>query len=113
MATSRRRNERLFSECSRSTGRRQTRGPLTGGPSGGQSTSSRGWLCCTRRLAGRPPPADVLFSERLRRESTNGAQPDEESTMPVTRFEVTLRRPLANGAAFHGAAGEIGPYEEL
>ena len=29
--------------------------------------------------------------------------------MPVTRFDVTLRRPLGGGAAF----GEAGPYEEL
>jgi hypothetical protein len=33
--------------------------------------------------------------------------------MPVTRFEVTLRRPLAEGAPFRGPDGEIGPYEEL
>ena len=33
--------------------------------------------------------------------------------MPVTRFEVTLRRPLAEGAAFRGAGVEVGPYEEL
>src|SRR5713226_9664765 len=29
--------------------------------------------------------------------------------MPVTRFEITLRRPLAGGAAF----GDTGAYEEL
>lgn len=29
--------------------------------------------------------------------------------MPVTRFDVTLRRPLAGGRAF----GDVGPYEEL
>ena len=29
--------------------------------------------------------------------------------MPVTRFDIRLRRPLAGGAAF----GEVGPYEEL
>lgn len=29
--------------------------------------------------------------------------------MPVTRFEITLRRPLGGGAAF----GAAGPYEEL
>ena len=29
--------------------------------------------------------------------------------MPVTRFEVRLRRPLAAGAPF----GDVGPYEEL
>src|SRR3972149_4869819 len=29
--------------------------------------------------------------------------------MPVTRFEVTLRRPLAGGRAF----GDVGRYEEL
>src|SRR5262249_32113187 len=29
--------------------------------------------------------------------------------MPVTRFEITLRRPLADGRAF----GAVGPYEEL
>ena len=29
--------------------------------------------------------------------------------MPVTRFEVRLRRPLAGGAPF----GDVGPYEEL
>src|SRR5438552_12148751 len=29
--------------------------------------------------------------------------------MPVTRFDVSLRRPLANGIAF----GNVGPYEEL
>ncbi|PYM19174.1 MAG: hypothetical protein DMD81_04245 [Candidatus Rokuibacteriota bacterium] len=29
--------------------------------------------------------------------------------MPVTRFDVSLRRPLANGIAF----GSVGPYEEL
>jgi Alpha/beta hydrolase domain len=29
--------------------------------------------------------------------------------MPVTRFDVTLQRPLADGRAF----GEVGPYEEL
>lgn len=33
--------------------------------------------------------------------------------MPVTRFEVTLRRPLAGGTPFSGLAGEVGPYEEL
>jgi hypothetical protein len=33
--------------------------------------------------------------------------------MPVTRFEVARRRPLAGGAPFPGAAGEVGPYEEL
>ena len=29
--------------------------------------------------------------------------------MPVTRFDITLRRPLADGRAF----GAVGPYEEL
>src|SRR5688500_8441721 len=29
--------------------------------------------------------------------------------MPVTGFDVTLRRPLADGHAF----GDVGPYEEL
>ena len=29
--------------------------------------------------------------------------------MPVTRFEVRLRRPLAAGVPF----GDVGPYEEL
>ena len=29
--------------------------------------------------------------------------------MPVTRFDVTLRRPLAEGRPF----GDVGPYEEL
>ena len=29
--------------------------------------------------------------------------------MPVTRFDVRLRRPLAGGAVF----GDVGPYEEL
>src|SRR5262249_15347253 len=29
--------------------------------------------------------------------------------MPVTRFDIRLRRPLANGARF----GDVGPYEEL
>src|SRR5262245_24727819 len=29
--------------------------------------------------------------------------------MPATRFDIVLRRPLANGAAF----GDAGPYEEL
>ena len=29
--------------------------------------------------------------------------------MPVTRFEIVLRRPLAGGRAF----GDVGPYEEL
>ena len=29
--------------------------------------------------------------------------------MPATRFEITLRRPLADGRAF----GAVGPYEEL
>jgi len=33
--------------------------------------------------------------------------------MSVTRFEVTLRRPLAGGTPFSGAAGAVGPYEEL
>jgi hypothetical protein len=33
--------------------------------------------------------------------------------MPVTRFEITQRRPLAGGLPFRGAAGEPGPYEEL
>src|SRR5712692_3241315 len=33
--------------------------------------------------------------------------------MSVTRLEVTLRRPLAGGTPFHGAAAEVGPYEEL
>jgi hypothetical protein len=33
--------------------------------------------------------------------------------MPVTKFEITLRRPLADGAPFGGPGGEIGPYEEL
>ena len=33
--------------------------------------------------------------------------------MPVTRFEVRLRRPLAGGTPFRGAGGEVGPYEEL
>ncbi|MGH7340750.1 MAG: alpha/beta hydrolase domain-containing protein, partial [Candidatus Rokuibacteriota bacterium] len=29
--------------------------------------------------------------------------------MPVTRFELDVRRPLADGRAF----GDVGPYEEL
>jgi hypothetical protein len=33
--------------------------------------------------------------------------------MAVTRFEETLRRPLAAGKPFSGPAGNIGPYEEL
>lgn len=33
--------------------------------------------------------------------------------MPVTRFDIALRRPLADGRSFSGPAGEIGPYEEL
>jgi len=33
--------------------------------------------------------------------------------MPVTRFEITLRRPLAGGVPFRGPACEVGPYEEL
>jgi hypothetical protein len=33
--------------------------------------------------------------------------------MPVTRFDVRLRRPLAGGISFRGADGEVGPYEEL
>ncbi|HEV8438415.1 MAG TPA: alpha/beta hydrolase domain-containing protein [Methylomirabilota bacterium] len=33
--------------------------------------------------------------------------------MPVTRFEVSLRRPLADGMSFRGPAGDVGPYEEL
>jgi len=38
--------------------------------------------------------------------------------MPVTRFEIALRRPLAGGASFDrpagdGPAGPVGPYEEL
>jgi len=33
--------------------------------------------------------------------------------VPVTRLEVTLRRPLAEGATFRGAGVEVGPYEEL
>jgi hypothetical protein len=33
--------------------------------------------------------------------------------MPVTRFEIALRGPLAGGAPFQGAHGRIGPYEEL
>src|SRR5262245_1698450 len=33
--------------------------------------------------------------------------------MPVTRFEVRQRRPLAGGARFSGPAGEVGAYEEL
>src|SRR2546426_5907475 len=39
--------------------------------------------------------------------------PHEAELMPVTRFEVTLRRPLADGATFRGAGVEVGPYEEL
>src|SRR5213594_5220883 len=39
--------------------------------------------------------------------------PHEVALMPVTRFEVTLRRPLAEGATFRGAGVEVGPYEEL
>jgi hypothetical protein len=33
--------------------------------------------------------------------------------VPVTRFEIALRRPLAEGAVFAGHAGPVGPYEEL
>src|SRR5262245_59148061 len=33
--------------------------------------------------------------------------------MPVTRFQIELRRPLAGGVAFAGPAGPVGPYEEL
>ncbi len=33
--------------------------------------------------------------------------------MAVTRFEVMMRRPLAGGAPFRGAGGDVGPYEEL
>jgi hypothetical protein len=33
--------------------------------------------------------------------------------MPVTRFEVRLRRPLDGGTPFRGAGGLAGPYEEL
>jgi hypothetical protein len=33
--------------------------------------------------------------------------------MPVTGFQITLRRPLAGGMSFRGATGDIGPYEEL
>ncbi len=33
--------------------------------------------------------------------------------MPVTRFEIALQRPLADGAAWSGPDGEIGAYEEL
>ena len=33
--------------------------------------------------------------------------------MPVTRFQIALRRPLANGASWSGPAGEVGPYEEM
>ena len=33
--------------------------------------------------------------------------------MPVTRFDIALRRPLAGGQSFSGPAGEVGPYEEL
>ncbi len=33
--------------------------------------------------------------------------------MPVTRFELIMRRSLAGGAAFRGPEGGVGPYEEL
>jgi hypothetical protein len=33
--------------------------------------------------------------------------------VPVTRFEVRLRRPLAGGMSFGGVCGDVGPYEEL
>jgi len=33
--------------------------------------------------------------------------------MAVTRFEVMMRRPLAGGAPYRGAGGDVGPYEEL
>src|SRR5215510_444255 len=33
--------------------------------------------------------------------------------MAATRFEVIMRRPLAGGAPFRGADGDVGPYEEL
>jgi Alpha/beta hydrolase domain len=33
--------------------------------------------------------------------------------MPVTRFELIMRRSLAGGAAFRGPTGEVGSYEEL
>lgn len=33
--------------------------------------------------------------------------------MPVTRFEIALSRPLADGASWSGPAGDVGPYEEL
>ena len=33
--------------------------------------------------------------------------------MPVTRFEILRERPLANGAPFRGAAGDVGAYQEL
>ncbi len=33
--------------------------------------------------------------------------------MPVIRFEIRQRHPLAGGTRFHGPGGEVGPYEEL
>ncbi|HET6366693.1 MAG TPA: hypothetical protein VFG27_05670, partial [Pseudomonadales bacterium] len=33
--------------------------------------------------------------------------------MAVTRFELIMRRSLAEGVTFTGPAGEVGPYEEL
>jgi hypothetical protein len=33
--------------------------------------------------------------------------------MPVTRLDISLRRPLSDGASFKGPDGEVGPYEEL
>ena len=33
--------------------------------------------------------------------------------MPATRFEIAIRRSLAEGASFSGPGGDVGPYEEL
>src|SRR5262249_14131056 len=38
--------------------------------------------------------------------------PRGSHSMPVTGFELMLRRPLANGKRFGSAGNEVGPYEE-
>src|SRR5258705_7907106 len=55
----------------------------------------------------------MLFSTRSIRCSHVLPQSTEVETVPVTRFEVRQRRPLAGGAGFPGPASEVGPYEEM
>src|SRR4029453_8515648 len=62
-----------------------------------------------------------LHGRRRRRRPARRHRPDLaasgrrrlRSPVPVTRFEIITRRPLADGAAFGGPTGEVGPYEEL